>query len=117
MKHGYDQEGFLIRSIGNKKISHRLKSDRSGGQVSATVTLLRKRNEAANRSIDLLQNTICRRQIVSRDEFPDFFQISECFRVEDKAAHERRRSSLLLRMRLNASSPSSAFTRPLLLSS
>ena len=81
------------------------------------MTLLREADEGVNRLMDFHENPVRSVHIVGGNELPNFFKVCERGRVKDKTAHERRRSSLLVRSRLKASSPSMGLTRPLLISS
>lgn len=77
-----------------------MESQRSGCKVSTRVTHLREYHEVANRFVNFINDMIRSGWIVIGNEFPDFVEVCEGLRVEDKAAHERWESLLFLRRRL-----------------
>ena len=72
MKNGHDKEWFFIRSVHDQKIAYGMKTQRSGSQIGAAMTRLRKGDERANRFIDFLKNTVSGARIVDSDIFPYF---------------------------------------------
>ncbi len=117
VEYSQDNEGFFIWCVRDQKIPYRMKPQWPRSKVGTTVTLLRKEDEGTNRLMDFLKNAVSSAQIVRCDEFPDFLEVCESVWVENKPAHEWRRSSLLRCSRLKASSPSMGSTLPLLISS
>jgi hypothetical protein len=117
VEYGHDKEGFFFRDVRNQKIPHELKTQRPRSQIRTDVAQLREWDEGANRFLDLPKDTIGSVWTIGSDVFPNFSKICERVRMENKSAHERRRSWLFWRNWSNACSPSMGFTRPLLMSS
>src|SRR5215469_9358800 len=117
MKHGEYHERLFIRCVGDQIILNRVKTKRARSQVRTDMPHQRKRRQRLHRHPDFVKNSVCGFKVICGNELPDFFEVSEGFWVEDKAAHGRRRSSLLTRRRLKASSLSRGFTWLLLISS
>src|SRR5580693_3950209 len=118
VNHCEDEQRFLLRRVGNQQAPYNLKANRPRSKVEPNMTLVGKRDQFGNRPVNFFQNAISRINIARADVLPNFFQISDRFRMKNKAAHqESRRSALLRRNASNASSPSSGVTRPLRTSS
>jgi hypothetical protein len=106
-----------VRGIGDQEISNGMKPERPRSEIGAGMAYRRESDECLNRFVDFSNQMVRRIQAVCRDELPNFVKVCERVRVENKAAHERRRSSLLARMRLKASSLVIGLARPPLTSS
>ena len=72
MENSQDEERFFIWSIGDKKISHGMKTKRPGSQVGPTMAYLREGNESANRFIRLVKKAVSGIRVISGDKFPNF---------------------------------------------
>jgi len=117
MEYGYDDEGPFIGRVCDQKVPHGMKTQWPRSQIGTDVANLREGDEGANRFVDFLKNPVCGAQIVRRDELPNVIEVCKGLWVKDKTAHEWRRSLLLRRSRLKASSPSMGSTLPLVISS
>jgi hypothetical protein len=71
MQHGHHNQRIFARCICDDVISQRLKSQWPRGEVWARVTPSGKLDKLLNEFTDFFNETISRRQIVSRNVFPN----------------------------------------------
>jgi hypothetical protein len=67
-----NEEGFLLRGIGNQKIAQELKTERARSEIRTGVADLREWDKGANRFRDLIDDTISSTWVIGSDIFPDF---------------------------------------------
>jgi hypothetical protein len=70
--HGDNQQGLLVRRVGDQIITDSLKAQRSCGEIGPLVTLVRKGHEVPNGSRDVLTEARGRGGVVLSNELPDF---------------------------------------------
>jgi len=124
VNYGYDKKRLLLRCVSDEVIADRLKPQWPGCEIASRVTLMWESHELANGFQYLLAEACRGTQIIVGDELPDLGDVLRCARVKLKslaALHfgERRLESWPSRRRKSSkkASPSTGFTRPLLISS
>src|SRR5215475_16207683 len=103
-----DEQRRFIWRIGNQKIAHELKSQRTRSEVRPLKALMRKCNQCLKGFEDVCYCAVGSIGIVFGNVVPNLFKIGYGVRMEPKRTHLRpeRRFSLFCRSRLKASSPS-----------
>ena len=124
MKHrNHDQRRF-IWGVGDDVVAYRLEPQRSRGKIRSLVTLMRESHKFSKGGQDFLSHTRGSKRIILSNEFPYVVDVLRRARVEIKTLpgiHFKERflieSSSRWRRVSKKASPSTGFTRPLLMSS
>ncbi len=119
VKNRHDPKRYLVRCVGDEiLVAHDMESQRSRGQVRASVSDVWGGNERAEGGEDVVDYAVGSVDVVFGDVFLNLVNVGERFGMEGVTVHaSERRCALFSRSRRNASSPSIGFTRSLFRSS
>lgn len=118
---GNHPERLFVRRVGDEVIPHANETKRTAGEIRASVTLVGKVNECANRGQNLGDDLIGGCEVIGSDVVLNLVQVKARFGVKLVAGHQpacsRSAAALFSRKLASISSPGMSLTLPLLISS